>query len=81
MIALTLDVYHWILEFFQNYTNDDLWLTLTFLIARSNMGNAGALDFKESFEDFGLKIMGIQSCFNEYKRICKYKRSRSFFDI
>ena len=40
----------------QDCSNDDVELTLTYVTARSNMGNANTQDFMESFEDFGLKI-------------------------
>ena len=68
------------IEYFQDYTNGDLWLTLTFLMARSNMEKCLNIYFKESFEDFDLK-MGIDSFLNEFMKICEYKRSRSFFDL
>ena len=46
----------WVLEYYEDCSNDVLELTLTFFMSRSNMENANTSDFMESFEDFGLKI-------------------------
>ena len=54
---------HWIHKFFQDYTNDELWLTLTIF------GKKMA-DFMECFEDFGLKI-DLLNCLYECIKACE----------
>ena len=58
---------HWEPEYYQDYSNDDLGLTLTFFTARSNMGKK-LIHRISCFEDFGLKMVIRVVC--EYMKIC-----------
>ena len=33
-----INMKHWVPEHYQDFSNDDLWLTLTFFTAKSNIG-------------------------------------------
>ena len=45
---------HLVLKFYQDYSFDDLGLTLTILRQGQILENANTLNFMESFEYFGL---------------------------
>ena len=50
-MALELGMQHWEPEYYQDYSNGDLGLTLTFFTARSNMGKK-LIHRISCFEDF-----------------------------
>ena len=50
-------MYHQVLKFYQYCSFDAFGLLLTFFMARSNIVNANTLDFMESFECFGKKMV------------------------
>ena len=56
-VALELGMWHWVPKYYQDCSNDDLGLTLTYFTARSNMGKCLYIEFHGSFEDFGLEIV------------------------
>ena len=55
-LKLSMYMYHRVLDYYQDCTNDDLGLTLTFSRARSNMGKYLYIKFHGSFNDAGLTI-------------------------
>ena len=54
-MALELGLKHRVSKYYKDCSNDDL-MTLTYFMAKSNMGKYNTCDFMEMFEDFGLKI-------------------------
>ena len=62
-MALKLGMQHWVLEYYQVYTNNDPGLTLTYFMARSNLvpyafvGEKGkTIDFSETIVVYDLKL-------------------------
>ena len=73
---------HSALDYYRNYTNGDLWFSLTFCMTKSNvdMGKCWNIWLHGNFWRFWLR--------NWYRLLSKlvhedflYKRSRSFFDL
>ena len=80
-MALKHSMLHWVLKYYQDHSEDDIGLTLTFLYRKAKCEkNANTYDFMESFDGFGLKI-GNKCCLNEYMKIYEYKKSSSFLDL
>ena len=62
-MTLNLGMHHWVLEYYQVYSNDDPGLTLTYLTARSNLvtyafvwGKGKTVDFSETIVVYDLKL-------------------------
>ena len=62
-MTLKLGMQHWLLEYYQVYSNDDPGLTLTNFTARSNLvpyafvwGKGKAMDFSETIVIYDLKL-------------------------
>ena len=69
-----------------NLFNDELWLILTYFMARSNLlsyafvlGKGKTMDCSETIVVYDIKV-GRCSKLNEYMNLYKYQRSRSFTD-
>ena len=67
--------------------NHDLWLTLTYFMARSNMityafllAKVETLDFSESFVNCDLESDRYRLLIT-LKKVCEYLRSGSFLDL
>ena len=83
-MTLKLGKQHWVLKYYQDYSNDDLGLTLTFFTARSNLvpyvflwEKGKTMDFSEPSIVYDIKV-GRCSQINEYMNLYEYQRSRSF---
>ena len=73
-----------VLEFYQVCSNNDLCLTLKYLMARSNLVPCNFLWEKVKTIDFSETIVvkiGRRSKLNEYVNLYEYQRSRSFTDL
>ena len=62
-MILKLGMQHWVHEYYQVYSNDDPWLTLTCFMARSNLllyafvwENGKTMDFSETIVVYDLKL-------------------------
>ena len=67
-------------DFCQRCSNDDLWLTLTIFMARSNLFFELSYEFIEQKDGLGAKF-NKYSQVNVYMNISLQYRSRSFFDL
>ena len=61
--AFKLSMQNWVFEYYQVYSNDDRWLTLTYFTASSNLvpyaflwGKGKTLDFSETVVDCDIKV-------------------------
>ena len=86
-MTLKLGMQHWVLEYYQVYSNDDSELTLTYFTARSNLvpyafvwGKGKTMDFSETIVVYDIKV-GRCSQLNNYINLYEYQRSRSFIDL
>ena len=86
-MTLKVGMQHWVLKYYQMYSNDDPGLTLTYLTARSNLvpyafvwGKGKIMDFSETVVVYDIKV-GRFSQLNEYITLYEYQRSRSFIDL
>ena len=86
-MALKVGMQHQVLEYYQVYSNDDPWLTLTYFKARSNLvpyaflwekGNIMA--FSETIVVYNIKV-GRFIQLNVYMNPYEYQWSRSFIDL
>ena len=62
-MTLTLGMQHRVLEYYQDYSNDDSGLTLTYFTARSNLvpysfvwENGKTMDFSETIVVYDVKV-------------------------
>ena len=62
-ITLKLNLHHWVLKYYQVYSNDDTVLTLTYFMARSNLvpyafvwENGKTTDFSKSFVVYDVEV-------------------------
>ena len=62
-MTLKLDMPHWVLEYYQVYSNDDPGLTLTYFTARSNLApyvfvweKGKTMDFSETIIVYDMKL-------------------------
>ena len=62
-MTLELGMQHWVLKYYQVYSNNDPWLNLTYFTARSNMvpcafvwEKGKAMDFSETIVVYDLKL-------------------------
>ena len=86
-MTLKLGMLHWVLKFYQVYSNDDPGLTLTYFTARSNLvpyafvwKKSYTMDISETIVVYDVKVSRCSSI-NEYMDLYKYQRSRSFTDL
>ena len=76
---------HWVLEYYQLCSNDDLGLILTYFTARSNLvpyafvlEKGKTVDFSETIVVSDIKV-GRCSQLNKYMKLCEYQWS--FIDL
>ena len=62
-MTLKLGMLHWVLKYYQAYSNDDPWLTLNYFTARSNLvlyaflwEKGKTMDFSETIVVYDLKL-------------------------
>ena len=74
-MTLKLGVQHWVLEYYQVYSNDAPVLTLTYFMERSNLvpyafewDQVKTMDFSEIIVVFDIKV-GRCSQLNEYMKL------------
>ena len=74
-MILKVCMQHWVLKYYQVYSNDDLRLTLTYFMARSDLvpyvfiGEKGkTMDFSETIAVYGIKV-GRCNQLNEYMKL------------
>ena len=86
-MTLKFSMQHWVLEYYQNYSNDDPGLILTYFTARSNLvpyafiwEKGKTMDFSETIDVYDIKV-GRCSQPNEYMKLYEYQRSRSFIGL
>ena len=86
-MTLTVCMQHWVLEYYQVYSNDEPGLTLTYFTALSNlvpyafvMGKVKTIDFSETIVVYDIKV-GRCSQLNEYMKLYEYQRSRSLVGL
>ena len=86
-MILKAGMQHWVLEYFQVYSNDDPKLTLVYFTVRSNLipyafvwEKGKLMDFSETIVDYDIKV-GRISLLNEYMNHYEYQRSRSFIEL
>ena len=87
-ITLKVGMQHWVLEYYQVYSNDDPGMTLTYFTARSNLVPYAFVWEKGKTIDFFSETIVVDyikvgrcSELNEYMRLYEYQRSRSFIDL
>ena len=82
-MTLKLSKQHWVLEYYQIYSNDDPGLTLTYFTTRSNLVPCAFVWEKGKTMDFSETIVVVCRCseLNVYMNLYAYtyQRSRSFF--
>ena len=78
---------HWVLKYFQVYSNDDPELTLTCFTLRSNLipyafvwEKGKIMDISETIVVYDIKV-GRFSLLSEYMNHYEYQRSRSFTEL
>ena len=86
-MTLKVGMQHWVLEYYQVWSNDDPGMTLTYFTARSNLvpyafvwEKSKTMDFSETIVVYDIKV-GRCSRLNEYMKLYEYQRSRSFIDV
>ena len=91
-MVLKVCMQHWVLEYYQvcsnlitqvlpSCSNHDPRLTLTYLMARSNLVHyAFVWDFSETIVVYDIKV-GRCSQLNEYMKLYEYQRSRSLIEL
>ena len=83
-MTLKLGMRHWLLEYYQFYSNDDHGLTLTYFMARSDLVLFvfvwESADFQETIEAYEVKV-GTYSQINEYMMIYDNPVSVSLIDL
>ena len=82
-MTLKVGMQHWVLKYYQIYSNVDPGMTLTYSRARSNLvpyafvwEKGKTMDFLETIVAFDIKV-GRCSQLNEYMKLYEYQRSRS----
>ena len=80
-MTLKAGMQHWVLEYYQIFSNDDSWLTLTYFTARSDL--VLMLLYGEKVNDIIVYdiIVGRCSQINEYMKLFEYQRSKSLIDL
>ena len=85
--ANDLERQHRVLHLYQVCSNEDPWLTLTFLTAESNLVHfafvwekGNIMNFSETIVVYDFKV-GRFIQLNEYMNLYKYQSSRSFIDL
>ena len=86
-MILKVGMQHWVLGYFQLYSNDDPGLTLTYFTARSKLvpyafvwEKGNITDFIETIVVYYIKV-GRFIHLNEYMNLYEYQMSRSFIDL
>ena len=86
-MTLKVGMQHWVLKYFQIYSNDDPELILTYFTARSNLipyafvwEKGKIMDFSETIVVYDIKV-GRFSLLNKYMNHYEYQRSRSFTEL
>ena len=86
-VTLKLGMQDLVLEYYQDCSNDDPGLTLTYFMARSNLipyafiwDKGKKMDISETIVAYEIKA-GRCSYLNEYMNLYEYQRSRSFTDL
>ena len=86
-MTLTVCMQHWVLKYYQVYSNDDPGLTLTYFTARSKlvpyafvMEKVKTIDFSETIVVYDIKV-GRCSQLNEYMKLYEYQRPRSLIGL
>ena len=86
-MTLKVGLQHWVLEFYQIYSNDDPGLTMTYFMATSNFIPCAFIWEKSKTIDFSETIVvcdhKVNRCsqLNEYNKLYEYQRSRLFIDF
>ena len=86
-MTLKVGMQLWVFKYYQIYSNDVPWLTLTYFTARANLvpyaivwEKGKTMDFSETIVVYDIKV--DRCCqLNEYMKLYKYQRSRSFTDL
>ena len=80
-MTLKIGMQHWVLKYYQVYSNDDPGLTLTYFTPRSNLVHYAfiwekdkTMDFSETFIVYDIKV-GRRSQPNEYMKAYECQRS------
>ena len=83
-MTLKLGIQHRVLEYYQDYSNDDPGFTLTYFTTRSNLvpyafvwEKGKTMDFSETIVVYDVKV-GRCSKLNNNTNLYEYQRSRSF---
>ena len=78
-MALKVGIQHRIFKYYQVYSNDDPWFTLTYFTVRSNLvpyafvwEKGKIMDFSETIVVYDIKV-GKFSQLNEYMNLYEYK--------
>ena len=86
-VILKNGVQHHVLKYYKIPSNDDLGLTLTYFVTRSNLvpyafvwEKVKTMDFSEIIVIYAIKV-SRWSQLNVYMKLCEYKRTRSVIDL
>ena len=80
-MTLNFGMQHWVLEYYQFYSDDDPGMTWTYFMARSNLIPYAFVWEKGKTMDFYEIKVGRCSQPNEYMNLYDYQWSRSFIDF